>query len=227
MKSEEPKERSAGERDVIRRQEISDVPAAADGHSTQETMSAEQLQPRCADRFRCIGPCVEESCCQGRETYVDKATYKKLGHALASARLPGGHIENEPDARNNFQYARIKFPANNRCPFLADDNLCNIQKDAAAFSLSKTCVCYPRALARFDGKMQRALSSCPEAARIVLLNPQLLPAHEGRYQQFVAEGLRQITSSAADMAARQLRALLWICCRMKPTRCGNGCSSGS
>ena len=170
-------------------------------------MSAEQLQPHYADRFRCIGPACEDSCCQGWGMYVDKATYKKYRATPSLRQAAGEHIEINPDARNNFQYARIKFPASNRCPFLADDNLCNIQKEHGSDFLSKTCARYPRALARFDGKMQRALYlSCPEAARIVLLNPQLLPAHEGRYQQFVAEGLRQITSSAADMAARQLRA---------------------
>ena len=139
--------------------------------------------------------------------YVDKATYKKYRATPSLRQAAGEHIEINPDARNNFQYARIKFPASNRCPFLADDNLCSIQKEHGSEFLSKTCARYPRALVRFDGKMQRALYlSCPEAARIVLLNPQLLPADGPRYQQFIPEGLRQITSSAADMAARQLRA---------------------
>ncbi len=169
------------------------------------TMSTSPLQPRYADRFRCIGPECEDSCCQGWGMYVDKATYKKYRATPSLRQAAGEHIEINPDARNNFQYARIKFPASNRCPFLADDKLCSIQKEHGSEFLSKTCARYPRALVRFDGKMQRGLYlSCPEAARIVLLNPQLLPADGPRYQQLIPEGLRQITSSALDPL--QLRA---------------------
>lgn len=169
-------------------------------------MSADQLQPHYADGFRCIGPECEESCCQGWGMYVDKATYKKYRATPSLRQAAGEHIEINPDARNNFQYARIKFPANNRCPFLADDSLCSIQKEHGSEFLSKTCARYPRALVRFDGRMQRAFYlSCPEAARIVLLNPHLLPFPNGRrYKQFTPEESRRITSSTPDLLTRQL-----------------------
>jgi lysine-N-methylase len=172
---------------------------------TGGAMSTDQLQPHYAERFRCIGPECEESCCQGWGMYVDKATYKKYRATPSLRQATAEHIQINPDARNNFQYARIQFPASNRCPFLADDNLCSIQKEHGSEFLSETCTRYPRALARFDGKMQRALYlSCPEAARIVLLNPQLLPADRPRYQQFTPAESSRTTSSERDLL--QLRA---------------------
>jgi lysine-N-methylase len=140
--------------------------------------------------------------------YVDKAAYKKYRATPLLRQAAGQHIEVNPDAANTFQYARMKFPADGRCPFLANDNLCSIQKEHGSEFLSKTCARYPRALVHFDGKMQRALYlSCPEAARMVLLNPQLLPSlDEPRYQQFTLEESNQGSSPAPKLLIRQLRA---------------------
>lgn len=168
-------------------------------------MPADRLQPHYAERFRCIGPECEESCCQGWGMYVDKATYKKYRATPSLRPATAEHIRINPDAHSNFQYARMQFPADGRCPFLADDNLCDIQKQYGSEFLSETCARYPRSLVRFDGRMQKAFYlSCPEAARIVLLNPQLLPSDGVRYQQFLAEESSRKASSAADPL--QLRA---------------------
>jgi lysine-N-methylase len=100
----------------------------------------------------------------------------------------------------------MKFTADNRCPFLAEDKLCNIQKQHGAEFLSKTCSLYPRALVRFDGAMQKALYlSCPEAARLVLLSPQLLPPQDApRYHEFSLEQSQNSVSSSGGLA-RQMR----------------------
>ena len=174
---------------------------------TAGAMSADLLQPHYADRFRCIGPECEESCCQGWGIFVDKATYKKYRATPALRQAASEHIKINPDARNNFQYARLKFPDGGGCPFLADDSLCSIQKRFGSEFLSKTCARYPRALARFDGRMQRALYlSCPEAARTVLFHTQLLPSDGPRYRQFVLEEAAPVAPPAADFLVRQLRA---------------------
>jgi lysine-N-methylase len=147
-------------------------------------MPDQVLQPRYADDFRCIGSECEENCCEGWGMYVDKATYKKYRAAPELRRAAAEHIELIPGARDNFRYARMKFTADNRCPFLATDKLCSIQKQHGSEFLSKTCSRYPRALVRFEGSIQKALYlSCPEAARLVLMSPQLLPPHDApRYE---------------------------------------------
>jgi len=167
----------------------------------------EPLQPHYAEDFHCIASECEESCCHGWGVYIDKATYKKYRATPALRRAAAEHIKLNPDARDNFRYARMKFTADNRCPFLAEDKLCNIQKQHGAEFLSKTCARYPRALVRFDGAMQKALYlSCPEAARLVLLSPQLLPLQDApRYQQF---RLEQAQNSVSDSSAlvQQMRS---------------------
>ena len=112
-------------------------------------------------------------------------------------------IELNRDNPDNFRYARIKFGTANRCPFLGEDKLCGIHKQYGADFLSKTCARYPRALVQFEGKLQKALFlSCPEACRLVLGSPQLLPeSKRPRYYRFSPEA-KQLTSSAATLAER-------------------------
>ena len=139
-----------------------------------------------ADSFQCIGAECEDNCCQGWSAYVDKATYKKCRATPLLRRAAAEHFAVIPDAPDNFRYARIKFNADNRCPFLTQDNLCMIHRQHGPEFLSKTCSRYPRALVRFDGKIEKALYlSCPEAARVVLLRENLLPQDTSRYSAFV------------------------------------------
>jgi lysine-N-methylase len=150
-------------------------------------MPADLLQPHYADSFHCVGPECEDSCCQGWGVCVDKGTYKKYRANPALWRLASEYIELNAQSRDNFKYARIKFNPDNTCPFLDSDKLCSIQKRHGAEVLPKTCSRYPRALARFNGTMQKALYvSCPEAARLVLLSPRLLASSD-------AEGYRNLT----------------------------------
>jgi lysine-N-methylase len=67
-------------------------------------------------------------------------------------------------------YARIKL-SSAACPFLSE-GLCSIQKKLGEGYLSFMCSAYPRVTNVVDDVLQRSLDlSCPEAARIVLLDP--------------------------------------------------------
>jgi lysine-N-methylase len=75
------------------------------------------------------------------------------------------------DSSSADNYARISLngPA---CPFLAE-GWCSIQKKLGEEYLSVMCSMYPRVINVVDDVLQRSLDlSCPEAARIVLLDPQ-------------------------------------------------------
>ncbi len=103
---------------------------------------------------------------------VDKPTYEayqrcndpQIGtrlHELVT--INTGHSSDD-------DYARIKLsgPA---CPFLSE-GLCSIQKQLGEEYLSFMCSAYPRITNVVDDVLQRSLDlSCPEAARIVLLDP--------------------------------------------------------
>jgi lysine-N-methylase len=72
-------------------------------------------------------------------------------------------------------FATIRMNGQNQCPLLSEDRLCRIQSEAGESFLSYTCATYPRIVASVDGVVETSLAlSCPEAARIVLLTPDLL-----------------------------------------------------
>jgi lysine-N-methylase len=171
-------------------------------------MSEQPLQPHYAEKFRCTGAACQANCCQGWNVYVDKATYKKYRATPGLRQATAQHIELNPTSRDTFTYALLKFGADKRCPFLAEDQLCNVQKQYGAEFLSTVCGLYPRALVRFEGSMQRALYlSCPEAARLVLLNPQLLPAPGGpRFAEFRLEAPQKNTLPSLPELSVQVRS---------------------
>lgn len=131
-----------------------------------------RLQPRSYHAFRCIGAECEDTCCVGWIVNVDKSTYEgyqrsrdpDLGPRLREL------VSINPDGSGDDNYARINLsgPA---CPFL-DEGWCSVQRKLGEDSLSIMCSMYPRVMNMVDDVLQRSLDlSCPEAARIVLLDP--------------------------------------------------------
>jgi lysine-N-methylase len=79
-------------------------------------------------------------------------------------------------------FARIRMDEANQCPLLSEDRLCRIQAEFGEPFLSHTCATYPRVIHSIGDIRETALTlSCPEAARLVLLNPDL-PALDRRAQ---------------------------------------------
>lgn len=131
-----------------------------------------RLQPRSYHAFRCIGAQCEDTCCVGWIVNVDKPTYEayqrsddpELGPRFRE--LVTIHTENASEDN----YARIQLNGPG-CPFFAE-GLCSIQKKLGEEYLSVMCSTYPRVMCLVDDVLQRSLDlSCPEAARIVLLDP--------------------------------------------------------
>jgi lysine-N-methylase len=99
------------------------------------------------------------------------------------------HVEQLPanaDGSPAKQFARVRMDPGKACPLLGEDKLCRIQAEQGTDFLSVTCATYPRIRHVIDGLEEKALSlSCPEAARVVLLSPDLLAARSGPRYQFV------------------------------------------
>jgi lysine-N-methylase len=75
-------------------------------------------------------------------------------------------------------FAKIGMNAENHCPLLTSDKLCRVQVELGHDPLPHACATYPRLVRSIGGVEEQALSlSCPEAARLVLLNPNLLDTH--------------------------------------------------
>jgi lysine-N-methylase len=78
---------------------------------------------------------------------------------------------------NDNSYARIGLTAAG-CPFL-DGGLCGIQNKLGESYLSIVCAKYPRVMNVVDDVLQRSLDlACPEAARVLLLDPNPLEFDE-------------------------------------------------
>ena len=138
----------------------------------QVPKTAKRLQPRSYHAFRCIGAACEDTCCVGWIVNIDRHTYDayqrcddpELGsrlHELVTINTAGNSDDN---------YARINLSGPG-CPFLAE-GLCSIQNKLGEQYLSIMCATYPRVMNLVDDVLQRSLDlSCPEAARLVLLDP--------------------------------------------------------
>jgi hypothetical protein len=112
--------------------------------------------------FSCIGGICPDSCCSGWEVDVDDNSaelYKNVPFAV-------GKKLKEKLYRDKEGY-KFHLTPDKRCPFLNDDNLCELILSMGEGALCVTCTEYPRYF--FDvGKYSLVdlTLSCPEAARI-------------------------------------------------------------
>lgn len=134
----------------------------------------EYTGPRYGERFRCIGAACEDTCCKDWAVPIDRSTYEKYRSLEVMKPHLGTLIVLNTETPTPSDYARIPLSAEASCPFL-DGGLCGIQKQLGAGMLSVTCATYPRAVSKQGSETENALNlSCPEAARLTLLDPNLL-----------------------------------------------------
>lgn len=163
---------------------------------------ATRLQPRSYRAFRCIGADCEDTCCIGWAVNVDRPTYEsyqRCDHPELGASLRGLVTIN---AANNGDdnYARITLSGAG-CPFLSE-GLCSIQKKLGEQYLSKMCAFYPRVMNLVDDVLHCSLHlSCPEAARLVLLDSNPM--------QFDAEPHQQEGSRFGNLAVLSTSSALY------------------
>ncbi|MDP4179495.1 MAG: flagellin lysine-N-methylase [Bacillota bacterium] len=134
------------------------------------------LVPQYLKEFRCIGSACEDSCCVGWRVDIDNETFRKYQKVkdeeltdLFSKYMHRNRATNHTDAN----YAKIKLMDESRCPFLNESSLCKIQIKRGPEYLSDVCTTYPRITNIVNDILEKcATMSCPEAARIALLNPK-------------------------------------------------------
>ncbi|MDO9195558.1 flagellin lysine-N-methylase [Rhodoferax sp.] len=131
--------------------------------------------PAYYSKFACIGPRCEDTCCSGWTISIDSATYDKYTKNTHQKLAPLFRLAVSKNLfpSSDSTYGQMKMKANGSCHFQEEDKLCAIQKNLGAKALSTTCKVYPRYLNQFGSQRENALGiSCPEAARLVLLNPE-------------------------------------------------------
>jgi lysine-N-methylase len=156
-------------------------------------------QPEYFDHFRCIGAECEDTCCAGWGIAVDQGTYEKYQRLPAqriAARPLSSLVEINPARSSTGDYARVRLEEA-RCPALHQD-LCTIQQTLGESYIPNLCSKYPRVLNRIGGTMERSLHlSCPEAARLVLDDPEAMVFHE-RVEEYVPQRPGSLNLIVAD-----------------------------
>ncbi len=144
--------------------------------------TARLLEPLYYEQFRCIGAACEDTCCNGWTVHVDQATYgkyQKCSDAHLATPLHTLVTINEKRTGDD-DYAQITLSGDG-CHFLAE-GLCSIQQRLGEEYLSNMCATYPRVVNRAGEVRQRSLDlSCPEAARMALLDPRPMQFGEGEF----------------------------------------------
>ncbi len=158
------------------------------------------LRPQYAKAFRCIGPDCEDTCCQGWDVVIDRDAYEGLQAIPSFKPKIDKHLIVIANA-SAAEYARIQLTSSCTCPFLSAERLCSIQLEHGEHYLPDICANYPRATQTIDGLRETALMlACPEAARLVLLNPDLAqPEDPGvpRYHRFVRRGEHSVKANGS------------------------------
>lgn len=138
------------------------------------TKNRQLLVPQYMQQFSCIGSDCEDSCCIGWKVTVDEDTYKKYKKSrdLELKPLFKNKVTRQRSNPCSSSYAKIKMEDGRRCSFLSEENLCRVQLKLGEEYLSNTCTVYPRAINSINGVIEKsATTSCPEVARLALLNP--------------------------------------------------------
>lgn len=142
-----------------------------------------------ADRFRCIGPLCEDTCCQGWKIPVDAEAMERY-HSLLTSPLKSqiigaitqapapssdsGAVAPRPSAEAAAQNV-LRMKEDGHCALLNSESLCTIHAQLGEAYLPGVCASYPRVQRKLGAIAETALAlSCPEAARLVLLSPALL-----------------------------------------------------
>jgi lysine-N-methylase len=135
------------------------------------------LRATYAESFRCIGSDCEDTCCQGWGVPIDQAAYEKYQKLPPSPlrTLIDANILLMPQGAKPANFANFQMNGANQCPLLTPERLCRIHAELGEELLPHACATYPRIVTSIGGIQETALAlSCPEAARLVLLTPELL-----------------------------------------------------
>jgi lysine-N-methylase len=125
------------------------------------------------ERFRCIGPACEDTCCAWWGISVDRSAYERfraIGDERERRRILS-KLTLKPEG-SALDYASFDMnPATGCCHMLGEDGLCTIQAKHGETMLPSTCATYPRRVNAEGGTLEiSAALSCPEAARLALLH---------------------------------------------------------
>ena len=135
------------------------------------------FQPKYFKDFVCTGTkCVHNCCNHNWQIRVDKNTYDKY---IALGDKGTEMLEHIKIITEDPFLALITKGKNNRCKYLTDEGLCNLQLTLGYDYLCRTCRIYPRNITYINGEFETFLElSCEEAVRVVMFNEDYMDFEE-------------------------------------------------
>jgi len=119
------------------------------------------VTPKFYKDFKCIAGACPDSCCQGWEVDADAesmAYYSTLSGEIKS------RINRVLD-KDEYGNTIFRLTDNKRCPFLNDENLCDMHIAIGGEHTPYTCRTFPRFINNYGGTREMGISfSCPVAA---------------------------------------------------------------
>lgn len=124
------------------------------------------IKPSYYKNFKCIAGACPDSCCQGWEVDADAKSleyYKTLDPKLEIKQ----RIDRVLD-KDEFDNTIFTLAPKKRCPFLNDENLCDMHIAIGGEHTPYTCRTFPRFIYDFGGTREMGISlSCPVAADMI------------------------------------------------------------
>lgn len=134
----------------------------------------ELFTTRYMTRFRCLGGACEDTCCRDWNVYVDDAHYHALQARLEDDADRAAVVKVEGGSPSRYGLMVLR-DGDACCHFLDRGGLCKIQDRYGEELIPDRCATYPRIRRRvFDRVEVVASLSCPEVARLVLLDEDAL-----------------------------------------------------
>jgi lysine-N-methylase len=140
---------------------------------------------------------------------IDQVSYQKYQQLPASQLrvLMDTNILTMPEGAKPNAFAKIRMDGSSQCPMLTADRLCRIQLELGAEYLSHICATSPRIFQVIGGIQETALTlSCPEAARLVLLDPELLTRELQTVNEHARAAIKEAVTTDGSSA---LLACFW------------------
>lgn len=124
------------------------------------------LQTDLYHNFNCIGGECKESCCAADwNIIVDNDTYQRYEKLDDTTKH---WIYENIETCEDGSY-KINMDTKGRCPFLNENNLCNIILKTSEDYISQVCQTYPRKISTYNEiEFCTVSTSCPEAARLLV-----------------------------------------------------------
>lgn len=135
-------------------------------------MKVNSFMPQYMVDFKCIGSKCTDTCCAGWDINIDKETFEHYEKSNGDLKeLINSKYKKNEYSHDFFNEGFMILKNESRCPFLNENNLCNIHGNIGEEHLCITCTNYPRVFNIVDDIYEKSgLTSCEEICFKALLN---------------------------------------------------------